>query len=223
MKKQSFLLESDALHILNDYNIPYPLHGLARNPEEAVRIAREIGYPVVLKIVSPDIIHKSDAGGVAVGNKNDHEVCSSFSEILHRVREKNSGASIEGVLVCREAPQGLEVIIGAVEDATFGPTIMFGLGGIYAEAIDDASFRIAPLDRRDAGEMIREIKGYSLLTGARGRKAIDEDKLADLIMEVSRLVSEHPEIKQLDLNPIRLYPEGLLVLDVRILCERKAA
>jgi len=222
-KKLAFLLEADAVRILNDYNIPYPRHGLAHNPEEAVRIAQEIGYPVVLKIASPDIIHKSDVGGVALGNNCDHDVYRNFSKILHRVLKENSKISIEGILVCREAQTGVEVIIGAVEDATFGPTIMFGMGGIYAEAMDDVSFRIAPLDKRDAEEMVRETKGYPLLTGIRGCSAIDMHKLVELIMNVSRLITEHPEIRQLDLNPIRLYPDGLLVLDVRMLRTIKAS
>ncbi|MBN1222744.1 MAG: acetate--CoA ligase family protein [Candidatus Aminicenantes bacterium] len=212
------LLESDAVNILAAYNIPYPLNGLARSPEEAVHIAQEIGYPVVLKVVSYDIVHKSDIGGVVVGNRNASEVLGNFVKISDGIWRKKPESIIEGILVCQQARQGMEVIVGAVDDPTFGTTIMFGLGGIYAEALDDVSFRVAPLERRDALEMIREIKGYPLLTGSRGKEAVNQHKLVDLIMDVSRLVTEHPEIKQLDLNPTRLYPEGLLVLDVRMMC-----
>jgi acyl-CoA synthetase (NDP forming) len=216
------LLESEAANILEAYNIPYPSNGLARRREDAVCIAQRIGYPVVLKVVSYDIAHKSDIGGVIVGNRDADEVLRSFDKISAAIRRAKPEAIIEGILVCQQAQQGMEAIVGAMDDPTFGTTVMFGLGGIFAEALDDVSFRVAPLERRDAEEMIGEIKGYPLLTGIRGQEAIDQDKLAKLIMNVSRLVMERPEIKQLDLNPIRLYPESLLVLDVRMLCILKA-
>jgi acyl-CoA synthetase (NDP forming) len=212
-----FVLEPDAIRVLEQYNIPYPEHGLARSPEEAARIAGELGYPVVLKVVSPDVVHKSDAGGVVAGVEDGREVRSAYEGILDGVRAAVPKARIEGVLVCKQAPDGLEVIVGGLDDATFGPTVMFGLGGIFAEALKDVSFRVAPLERRDAEEMIEEIRGYRLLTGARGQASYDLDATIDLLLSVSRLLIDHQEIKELDLNPVRLYHKGLLVLDARIM------
>jgi acyl-CoA synthetase (NDP forming) len=215
-----FVLEPDAIRVLEQYNIPYPEHGLARSPEEAARIAGELGYPVVLKVVSPDVVHKSDAGGVVVGLGDGKEVRTAYERISDGVQAAVPRARIEGVLVCKQAPDGLEVIVGGLDDATFGPTVMFGLGGIFTEVLKDVSFRVAPLERRDAEEMIEEIRGYRLLTGARGQANYDLDATIDLLLSVSRLLIDHQEIKELDLNPVRLYHRGLLVLDARIM-ERK--
>jgi acyl-CoA synthetase (NDP forming) len=215
-----FVLEPDAIRVLEQYNIPYPEHGLATSPEEAARIAGELGYPVVLKVVSPDVVHKSDAGGVVVGVGDGREVRSAYEGILDGVRAAVPRARIEGVLVCKQAPNGLEVIVGGLDDTTFGPTVMFGLGGIFVEALKDVSFRIAPLERRDAEEMVAEIKGYSLLMGARGQAGCDVTAVTDLLMAVSQMVTDHPEIKELDLNPVRVYEKGLMVLDARMM-ERK--
>ena len=211
------MLEPDAIRVLEQYNIPYPEHGLARSPEEAARIAGELGYPVVLKVVSPDVVHKSDAAGVVVGIEEAKEVHSAYERILEGVQAAVPKARIEGVLVCKQAPNGLEVIVGGLDDATFGPTVMFGLGGIFAEALEDVSFRIAPLERGDAEEMVKEIQGYPLLTGARGQASYDLDATTDLLLSVSRLLMDHHEIKELDLNPVRLYHKGLLVLDARMM------
>ena len=135
---------------------------------------------------------------------------------MDAVRDAVQGAHIEGVLVCRQAPPGLEVIVGALHDATFGPTVMFGLGGVFTEVLEDVTFRVAPLERRDAEEMIREIKGHSLLAGARGQPRYDVSALADLLLAVSQTVTDRPEIRELDLNPVRVFEQGLMVLDVRI-------
>jgi len=215
-----FVLEPDAIRVLEQYNIPYPEHGFARSPEEAARIAGELGYPVVLKVVSPDVVHKSDASGVVVGVGDGKEVRTAFEQIWDGVQAAVPKVRIAGVLVCKQAPDGLEVIVGALDDATFGPTVMFGLGGIFVEALKDVSFRIAPLERRDAEEMVAEIKGYSLLMGARGQAGCDVSAVTDLLMAVSQMVTDHAEIKELDLNPVRVYEKGLMVLDARMM-ERK--
>jgi len=212
-----FVLEPDAIRVLEQHDIPYPEHGLACSPEEAARIAGELGYPVVLKVVSPDVVHKSDAGGVVVGVGDGKEVLTAYERILDGVQAAVPRARIAGVLVCKQAPDGLEVIVGGLDDATFGPTVIFGLGGIFAEALEDVSFRIAPLERRDAEEMVEEIQGYPLLTGARGQASYDLDATIDLLLSVSRLLIDHQEIKELDLNPVRLYHKGLLVLDARMM------
>jgi acyl-CoA synthetase (NDP forming) len=210
------ITEPEVVQYLKRYNIPYPEHGLARSAEEAVKIAAGTGYPVVLKIVSPDVAHKSDAGGVITGLETPSQVREAYDRILARVLAAVPGASIEGVLVCRQAPQGLEVIVGALEDEVFGPAIMFGLGGIFTEVFQNVSFRIAPLMPFDAAEMIRETKAYPLLRGIRGQTPCDIQALEQLLLAVSRLVMEHREIKELDLNPVRVFKEGLLVLDARM-------
>ena len=213
----NFVLEPDAVGYLKRYNIPYPDHGVAHTPQEAVKIADRLGYPVVLKIVSRAVIHKSDAGGVAVDLKNPDEVLEGYRGVIDRVQKAVPNPPIEGVLVCQQASEGLEVIVGAIDDPVFGATIMFGLGGIFAEVFRDVAFRIAPLERIDAEEMIREIRGYPLLTGTRGQSGRDIDRLIDLLMAVSRLVIEKPNTKELDLNPVRLFEQGLMVLDVRMI------
>ena len=211
------MLEPDAVKLLAQYSAPYPEHGFARTANEAVSIADRIGYPVVLKIVSPDVIHKSDAGGVVIGLETAQAVTAGFSQITSRVRERVPGAHIKGILVCKQAPAGLEVIVGGLHDPLLGPTVMFGLGGIFTELLKDVTFRIAPFHRRDAQEMIAEIRGYPLLTGARGEKPCYVEAVVRLLLGVSRLLSEHKEIAELDLNPVRVYERGLLVLDARII------
>jgi acyl-CoA synthetase (NDP forming) len=176
-----------------------------------------VGYPVVLKVVSPEVIHKSDVGGVVTGIADAAGLEHAYKEILDSVQEHLPEAQVRGMLVCRQAPEGLEVIVGALRDLMFGPSLMFGLGGIFAEALKDVTFRIIPLQRVDAEEMITEIRGYPLLAGARGQEGYDVEALVELLLAVSRLVSERPEIEELDLNPIRLYKQGLEALDVRMM------
>jgi acyl-CoA synthetase (NDP forming) len=214
---EQYVLEPETVQLLEEYGIPYPPHGLAHDALEAERIAEKLGYGVVLKVVSPDVVHKSDAGGVLLGLEDGATVRDGFEALVKRVRSSVPGARIEGALVCKEAPEGLEVIVGALEDATFGPTVMVGMGGVFTEVLRDVSFRVAPLEPRDAEEMIGEIRGYPLLTGARGQAPLDVASLAELLLSVSRLVTEHREIKELDLNPVRLYKDSLLVLDVRMM------
>jgi len=211
------VLEPDAIQVLQKYDIPYPEHGLARSLEEAMRIAGELGYPVVLKVVSPDVVHKSLAGGVVVGVGDGNGVRTGYQRIMDGVRTAVPKAHIEGVLVCKQAPDGLEVIVGGLDEATFGPTVMFGLGGTLAEALDDVSFRVAPLERRDAAQMVEEIRGYPLLRGGRGQPSYDVNAAVELLLSVSRLLMDHREIKELDLNPVRLFHTGLLVLDARLM------
>ena len=212
-----FVLEPEAIRMLERYGIPYAEHGLARGPEEAARIADGLGYPVVLKVVSPDVVHKSDAGGVVIDLEGADDVRGAYQGILDAVRDAVQGAHIEGVLVCKQAPPGLEVIVGALDDATFGPAVMSGLGGVFTEVLDSATFRVAPLERRDAKEMIKEIKGHGVIGGARGQPGADVNALADPLLAVAQMVTDHPEIKELDVNLVRVFEQGLRVLDVRIL------
>lgn len=212
-----FLLEPEAIQLLQAYGIPYPSHGVARSADEAIEIADRLGYPVVLKIVSPDVVHKSDAGGVAVGLENAGSVRDAYDQLLTAVGDHVPEAEVQGVLVCEQAPSGLEVIVGGLREVLFGPTVMFGLGGILVEVLQDVSFRVAPLEQRDAEEMLHEIQGYPLLAGVRGREGCDTGALVDLLGKVSRLMMERPDIQELDMNPVRVYEQGLLALDVRVL------
>lgn len=216
-----FVPEHTAVDLLGQYRIPYPEYGLATNAEEAVAVAQKLGFPVVLKVVSPDVSHKSDVGGVIVNLKTADQVRAGFADIMERVSAAVRSASLKGVLVCKQAGDGLEVIIGALDDAVFGPIIMFGLGGTFTEVLKDVSFRAAPLGRTDAEEMIREIKGYPILQGIRGQKGCDINKLIDLLLSVSEMVMKQPEIKELDLNPVRVYEDHIMVLDARIMQREK--
>jgi len=220
--RERHMLEPEAVQLLEEYGIQYPAHGLARDAEGAAGIAEEMGFPVVLKLVSLDVPHKSEVGGVLAGLEHSASVRGGFSAVVDRVSSLVPGAQIEGVLVCKQAPDGLEVIVGALDDVTFGPSVMFGLGGIFAEVLRDVSFRVAPLHRRDAEEMIREIQGYPLLSGARGQAPLDVEALVELLLSVSRLVMEHREIQELDLNPVRVYEHGLLALDARVVLDMNA-
>ena len=215
---RSFVLEPAAVSRLEPYGIPYPDHRVAHSYEEAMSIADELGYPVVLKIVSAQIPHKTEVDGVRVNLMNRDQVRQGFRQILTAAMDASPCyIEIEGVLVCKQAPDGLEVIVGASEDPVFGMTIMFGLGGIFTEVLKDVSFRSVPLDHVDALEMIQEIKGYPVLKGARGKNSCDVEALAELLVGVSHFVCENQDVKELDLNPVRVYPNGVQALDARIL------
>lgn len=215
-QKGFFVLEPDAVELLKDYNIPYPRHELAHDAHEAVSIADRLGYPVVLKVVSPDVLHKSDAGGVMVGLENPAQVKTGYTKVIDRVQRAVPNANIKDMLVCKQVENGIEAIVGALNDPVFGPTVMFGLGGVFTEVLHDVAFRIAPIDRLDAEEMIKEIQGYPVLAGVRGHSKCDVGQLVNLLLAISKLVTEKVDIKELDLNPVRLFADGLMVLDVRM-------
>jgi acetate---CoA ligase (ADP-forming) subunit beta len=208
-------LESKKILIQAGLTVTEPL--LAWSGAEAELIARSIGYPVVLKVVSPDIVHKSDAGGVAVGLEDGESVGRAYSRMLGTLKEKFPQAKIDGISVQRQAPAGVEIIIGMTRDPQFGPAIMFGLGGILVEIFNDTSLRIAPLCREDAQEMVREVKGYKLLQGYRGQPKVDTDTLEDWLLKVSELAIKNPNIKELDINPVFAYANGALAVDARII------
>lgn len=213
------LLEHEAYDVLIKYGIPAPKFGLATSAEEAVRLSEEIGYPVVLKIVSPDIVHKSDVGGVKLNLNTGEEVRKSFDEILRNVRNKTPEAKIAGILVQEMIPQSLEVIVGATRDPTFGPVILFGLGGIFVEVLKDVSFRITPLTRYDAETMLTEIKAAKILDGYRGTPPRDKEAIIDIIMKLAKFMEEHDSVTDVDLNPIMVFEvgKGAKVADARIL------
>lgn len=213
------LLETEAKAICMEYAIPVTMFKLAKSEDEATEFAEQIGFPVVLKIVSPDIIHKSDAGGVIVNLKSAVEVRSAYGKILENAKKYDSTAKIIGVLVQEMAPQSTEVIVGAIKDPQFGQTLMFGLGGIFVELLKDATFKVAPITREDAQEMVTKVKAYPLLKGYRNTPPADIDAIVNVLLNTSKLVMDYPEIKELDLNPIMAYEKGAKTVDARIILE----
>jgi acyl-CoA synthetase (NDP forming) len=211
-----FLTEPEAIGLLAGKGVPYPEHAFVPSAQEAAAAAEGLGFPVVLKVVSPEAVHKSDLGGVEVNLADGPAVAEAFQRIVDNVRAKIPEAAIEGVLVCQQAPAGVEVIVGATRDPVFGPTVMCGLGGIFTEILKDVSFRVAPFGLLDAEEMIQELKGYPVLTGARGGPPADLEALAGLLVSVADLVDQREDILELDLNPVRVYERGLLALDARV-------
>lgn len=216
-KEKRSLLETEAKELLREYGIPVPDFRLIKNVEEVSRITGEIDFPLVMKIVSPDIIHKSDAGGVKVGIKDEKEAILAFQEIIFKAKKYNEKAKISGIIAYHMVPQGTEVIIGMMKDPHFGPVAMFGLGGIFVEVLKDISFRIIPLEERDTQEMITEIKGYEILKGVRGEPPKDIQAIKEVLMKVSQLTLENPGINEIDLNPIFVFEKGLQVVDARII------
>jgi acyl-CoA synthetase (NDP forming) len=213
------LLETEAKTVCMDYDIPVTKFKLAKNDAEAVDYATSIGFPIVLKIVSPDILHKSDVGGVVVGIKNAKGVRSAYKQIMDNVKKHNSSAKIAGMLVQEMAPAGIEVIVGSIKDPQFGPAVMFGLGGIFVEILKDVALRVAPLTEDEATEMISEVKAYPLLKGYRNTPPADIKAITKILLNTSKLVMDHQEIKELDLNPIMVYEKGAKTVDARIILE----
>jgi acyl-CoA synthetase (NDP forming) len=192
---------------------------LATSKSEAVSISKQLGFPAVLKIASPDIVHKHDTGGVRLGLETPEQVAKAYDEILNEVMRQHPQARVQGVSVQRMAPPGIEVIIGMSKDAQFGPVLMFGLGGVLVEILEDTSLRIIPVTRKDAGEMIREIKGYKLLTGYRGREPVDISKLEECLLAVSKFAEQNPMVRELDLNPLIAYSDSAVAVDARVVLE----
>jgi acyl-CoA synthetase (NDP forming) len=218
-KSQNLLTEVESKELLKEAGIPVVEAKLARSKKEAVAISKEMGFPVVLKISSPDVVHKSDSGGVKLGLTNATQVGKAYSQITSSVKQAYPEARIDGVSVQTMAPPGVEVIVGMSKDPQFGPVLMFGLGGILVEVLKDVSFRIVPVTERDAREMIKEIKGYPVLQGYRGQKPASIPALEQLIVKVSQFVEKNPQIKELDLNPIFAYPDKAVAVDARIILE----
>lgn len=213
------LLEEEGYEVLRAYGFPTPKTILGATEDECARAAKEIGYPVVMKIASPDIIHKSDAGGVKVGVKSDDELRSAFRSIIEGAKKYKADARIKGVLVQEMVKGAKETILGASQDPTFGPVIMFGLGGIYVEVLKDVVFRIAPIDEREAGQMVQSIKTIKLLQGVRGEQPSDQKAIADCLQRLSTLVTDFTEIKEFDINPLLVLEDGkgARVVDARII------
>jgi acyl-CoA synthetase (NDP forming) len=213
---RTLLNEVEAKQVLRDAGIPATATTLATTRDEAQSQADGMGYPVVLKVVSPDIAHKSDVGGVKLNLADREAVGQAFDDILAASQKAVPGAKIAGVSVQQMAKQGTEVIVGMTTDPQFGPVMMFGLGGIMVEVLKDVSFRLVPLEPKDATAMIQEIKARPILEGVRGQPPADVAALEQAILKVSQFVEQHPEIRELDLNPVFAYPDGALAVDARI-------
>lgn len=217
---RNFLLEHEAKTVCSEYGIPVTKLKIAKTAEEAAKFSEEIGYPTVLKIVSPDVLHKFDVGGVILNVNSREDARNAYNKIIENVKKHKPDAKINGIIVQEMAPQSTEVIVGAIKDPQFGPTLMFGFGGIFVEVMKDVAFRIAPITEKDAQEMITEIKAYPILRGYRGQPPADIDTIAKILVNTSRLVMDHQEIKELDLNPVMVYEKGAKTVDARIILEQ---
>ena len=215
---RNVLFPHEAMNVAEAYGITAPASGLAKTADEAVEYADKMGYPVVMKIVSPEIMHKTDIGGVELNLSNSNMVRIAFDEIMRKSRKAQPLAKIYGITVDKMVPRGREMIIGMSRDPQFGPMVMFGLGGIYVNYLKDVAFRLAPMNEREAQHMMEETKSYSLLKGVRGETPADINKLREVILKVGHLVWDFPQLKDLDINPIFVYDEGKGVnaLDVKI-------
>jgi acetate---CoA ligase (ADP-forming) len=206
----------EALAVFQAYGIPVLESRVVTTADEAAEVAEELGLPVVLKVESADVVHKSDVGGVVVNLATADEVRAEFNAMMARVRAKLPDARLDGALVQPFVRGGRETIIGGTTDPTFGPLLMFGLGGIYVEALQDVSFRVSPVSDEDAREMVRAIRGYKVLEGFRGEPPVDQDTLIEMIQRVSQLMADNPEIEELDINPFLIKEHGGVALDARI-------
>jgi len=214
------LMEHEAKRFCELHDIPVTRIGFALSEDEAVRLAEEIGYPVAVKVASPDITHKSDVGGVALNLKSSEEVREANRKIMENVRRANASARILGVTVEEMVKPSIEVAVGIVKDSQFGPTIMFGLGGIFIEVLKDVTFRVCPIGHVDALEMIEEIRAKPILQGYRGLPPADLKALASVLVKVSAMAVEHPEIAEADLNPVMVHGSEIKVADARIMLSK---
>lgn len=216
------LTEDESKAILREMNIPFPEFKIVSTASEAAAVAEHLGYPVVLKIISPDIIHKSDYGGVAVNLNSKRDVVEAYNKILNNVSNKAPGAEIRGFMIYKMAPKGItELLIGVSYDEQFGHTIAVGLGGVFVELLKDISIRLIPISELEADEMLKELKSYSILTDYRGFGRADIDCIKQTLIKVSDLIVENPEILELDLNPVIVYVKGITVIDAKIILNSK--
>jgi len=215
-KEKRDLTEAEAYNLLSKYGIPVPTYSVASSEEEAVKASDSLGFPLVMKIVSPDIVHKTDIGGIKMNIINPPQVKKAYKSIIYHVRKNKPEARINGVLLYKQAPEGIEVVVGMTRDPQFGPTVMFGLGGIFIEILKDVAFRVCPVERTDIEEMLTEIEGIKMLQGYRGQPRRDVNAIIDIIMRVSRLALDYSVVKGIDLNPIIVYEKGAVVVDAKV-------
>lgn len=213
-------MEHESKDLISKYDIPVGDYKLVNSAKEAVDFANRIGYPVVAKVMSPDIVHKTEAGVIKLNLKSSEELENAYSEIIDNAMKYNPNAQIAGVNVQKMAENGVvEIIIGSMRDSNFGPVLMFGLGGIFVEIFKDVAYRVCPINKEEANRMIRSIKAFPLLNGYRGQPKADVNQLVKTINNCCKLLEENPEISELDLNPVIVFGEGkgIMVVDARII------
>jgi acyl-CoA synthetase (NDP forming) len=213
---RSSLLIQESQQICKLHHIPTPVSHVVQNADEAVTQGNLIGFPVVLKIISPQILHKSDVGGVVLGIADEAALKEAYPKLISEVRRNNPKAEILGVLIEKMMAPSTEVIVGGIRDSQFGPSIMFGMGGIFTEVYKDVAFRVAPVDKIDALNLIHELRGSKILEGIRGQPPADLDALVDVLIDVSSLMLQHSAVSQLDLNPVIAYHDAVCAVDTRI-------
>jgi len=219
LKEKRNLTENESYALLSRYGISVPGYSIASSSEEVAEKSKSLGFPLVMKIISQDIIHKTDVGGVILSINNEQQARESYFNMMDSVKKNEPNANIKGVLLYKQFPKGIEIIVGMTRDAQFGPTVMFGLGGIFTEILKDVSFRICPVTRIDVGEMIHEIKGIKILTGYRNQKKSDIEAITDIIIAISNIAVNYTSIKEIDLNPIIVYEKGVVVVDAKVLLD----
>ena len=213
---QMVLTEFESKQLLENIGIKIPNQKLTSSKEETISAAKNIGFPIVMKLIAEDIIHKSDTGAVKLNIKSEQEASTAYDELMKIPAETQKQISVQEM-----APEPItELIIGMTTDAQFGPALMFGIGGILVELLEDVSFRIAPITEYDAKEMIHEIKGFPILDGYRGKPKADIDAIVDTLLKISELVTKHPEINEMDLNPVFIFEKGLICVDARIILKK---
>jgi len=215
-QKKKFLSVQESKNILSKANFPINPTGFGINLDEVIAEAEKIGFPVVIKVSSQDIIHKSDIGGVVTGIRGINELKEEYKKMQQRISQKAPKARIEGYII-EKMESGIELLVGSTIDPMFGPILAFGLGGIYVEVLKDVVFRLIPIEREDATEMLSEIKAAKILDGIRGQPPINKKALVDLLIKTSNFIDHHPEIEELDLNPVFATENGVSVVDVRII------
>jgi acyl-CoA synthetase (NDP forming) len=220
-EKRTNLLETESRYILQRYGLPLPQAALIHSVDEISEAALKIPYPLAMKVVCPDIIHKSDVGGIKLNLKGEAQVQKAFEEIMANACKVTTRDRVLGALISPMAAEGQECIIGMIQDPQFGPVIMFGLGGIFVEVLKDVSFRVAPLADEDIDEMIKEIKGYKVLTGRRGEKLKDIDAIRRILAKLSDMAIDNPEIQEIDLNPVIIHEKGASIVDSRMIIKSK--
>lgn len=219
-ENRTFLMEHESKDLIAKYDIPVGEYKVIKDEDGAVKFSNKIGYPVVAKLMSPDIIHKTEAGIIKLNLNSDEEVRKAYKEVIKNGKNYNSEAQIEGVNIQKMIEKGIvEIIIGSMRDINFGPVLMFGLGGIFVEIFKDVSYRVCPISQDEANKMIRTIKAFPLLDGYRGQPKADNERIIDTLLKCCRLLIENPEIEQLDLNPVIVFEKGrgLMVVDARII------
>ncbi len=214
---QTVLTEFESKELLQEIGISIPSQRLTTSIDETISAAEEIGFPLVLKLIAEDIVHKSDTGAVKLNIKDKHELEAAYKDLMNLPSQKEKKISVQ-----KMADEPItELIIGMTTDAQFGPALMFGIGGILVELLEDVSFRIAPITEYDAKEMIHEIKGFPILDGYRGKPKADIDAIVNVLLKVSDFVIKHEEINEMDLNPVFIYEKGLICVDARIILKKK--